>query len=363
MRGEQRSTDGRPVAVAAMVDEPGAQACPDDAGMSDAVECRYCGRDFTAQEMALLRALIAGPWSSDRTPSPRCSRRRQRSKRSARSAFAPSCATPARASAGTSSSPRYHYLGYKTLVGAQMHYAVHDRNGWSLAMLGFSTAARKLAPRDRSIGWTPQLREKNLLLVIDNPRFLILPWIKMPNLGAHILAIIRRRLPEDWTERYNTTPVLIETFVETPRHTGAVYRPPARPTSEPHRDAGATTATSGTTSPGKTSGFGRYEKIGNASSTAKLDRSIPARPNLYRHSRTYGFSMPLPADAMPRQHIGVDHVLIAVFSSDFPESKSPRKLLRFQELRCSCGGLQPPRPTFYGRLNLVDSVNQRTTCR
>ena len=35
---------------------------------------------------------------------------------------------------------------------------------------------------------------------------------------------IRRRLPEDWTERYNTTPVLIETFVETPRYTGAVYR-------------------------------------------------------------------------------------------------------------------------------------------
>ena len=105
-----------------------------------------------------------------------------------------------------------------------MHYAVHDRNGWSLAMLGFSTAARKLAPRDRSIGWTPQLREKNLLLVIDNPRFLILPWIKMPNLGAHILAIIRRRLPEDWTERYNTTPVLIETFVETPRFTGALYK-------------------------------------------------------------------------------------------------------------------------------------------
>ena len=42
---------------------------------------------------------------------------------------------------------RYHYLGYKTLVGAQMRYAVHDRNGWPLAMLGFSTAAWKLAPR------------------------------------------------------------------------------------------------------------------------------------------------------------------------------------------------------------------------
>ena len=47
--------------MAAMVDERGAQACPDGAGMTGAVECRYYGRDFTAEEMALLRALIAGP--------------------------------------------------------------------------------------------------------------------------------------------------------------------------------------------------------------------------------------------------------------------------------------------------------------
>ena len=119
---------------------------------------------------------------------------------------------------------RHHYLGYKTLVGAQMRYAVHDRDGSPLAMLGFSTAAWTLAPRDRYIGWTPPLREKNLHLVVDNPRFLILPWITIPNLGSHLLAIFRRQLPVDWAGRYNTRPVLIETFVETPRHTGAVYR-------------------------------------------------------------------------------------------------------------------------------------------
>ena len=72
---------------------------------------------------------------------------------------------------------RYHYLGYTTLVGAQMRYAVHDRNGWPVAMLGFSTAAWKLAPRDTLIGWTPEVRQKNLPLVIDNPRFLILPKV------------------------------------------------------------------------------------------------------------------------------------------------------------------------------------------
>ena len=62
------------------------------------------------------------------------------------------------------------------------------------------------------------------ILLTCRPQVQILPWIEVPNLGSHILALIRRRLPEDWTARYNTSPVLIETFVETPRYTGAVYR-------------------------------------------------------------------------------------------------------------------------------------------
>ena len=116
---------------------------------------------------------------------------------------------------------RYHYLGCKTLVGARMRYAVHARDGTLPAMLGFSTAAWRLAPRDRFIGWSPELRERNLPRVVDNPRFPILPRIHIPDLGSHVLAIVRRRLPLDWTVRYNTTPVLIETFVETPRYVGA----------------------------------------------------------------------------------------------------------------------------------------------
>ena len=91
-------------------------------------------------------------------------------------------------------------------------------------MLGFSTAAWKLAPRDSFIGWTRQLREKNLPFVVDAPvGFLITALDQDPQPGFAILALIRRRLPDDWTERYNTTPVLIR-LSETPRYTGAVYR-------------------------------------------------------------------------------------------------------------------------------------------
>ena len=249
--------------------------------MTGVIECRYYGRNFAADEMALLRALIAADPQPTRAALSRefCRRigwfkpdgglkdmmakvtmlamhrdgvitlppPRGRQGRPKPIVFGPDTEPPLfpppttldevrplemrivvrgtrEGSLWNEFVARYHYLGYKPLVGAQMRYAVHDRNGWPVAMLGFSTAAWKLAPRDNFIGWTPRLREKNLPLVVDNPRFLILPWIEIPNLGSHILAIARRRLPGDWTERYNTTPVLIETFVETPRYTGAVYR-------------------------------------------------------------------------------------------------------------------------------------------
>ena len=249
--------------------------------MTGRVECRYYSRDFTAGEMALLRALIAVDPQPTRAglsrefcrligwfkpdsglkdmmarvtmlamhrdglivlPPPKGQQHRPKPV-----VFGPDTEPPLLPAPTTLDEvrpldlrtvvretregklwnefvARYHYLGYKTLVGAQMRYAVRDRNGWPIAMLGFSTAAWKLAPRDNFIGWTPRSREKNLPLVVDNPRFLILPWIQIPNLGSHILAIVRRRLPLDWAERYNTMPVLIETFVETPRYTGAVYR-------------------------------------------------------------------------------------------------------------------------------------------
>ena len=116
---------------------------------------------------------------------------------------------------------------------------------------------RRLAARARFIGWTPQLRERNLPLGVDNPRFLILPWIHIPNVGSHILAIVRRQLPLDWTARYNTTPVLIETFVETPRHTGAVYR------------------ASGWTRVGATQGRGHYDRRNRYD---KLKKDIWLRP-------------------------------------------------------------------------------------
>ena len=217
--------------------------------MTGAIECRYYGRDFTADEMALLRSLIAGPPALNRhalskefcrrigwlkpdgglkdmmarvamlamhrdgviaLPAPRGKQGRAKPM-----VFGPETEPPLFPAPTTLDEvrlldfrtvvretregklwnefvARYHYLGYKTLVGAQMRYAVRDRNGWPLAMLGFSTAAWKLAPRDNFIGWTPRMREKNLPLVVDNPA---LPDIALDRDPQPRLAHPRHRAP------------------------------------------------------------------------------------------------------------------------------------------------------------------------
>lgn len=118
---------------------------------------------------------------------------------------------------------RYHYLGYKPLPGAQIRYLIFG-DSHLLAAMGFGAAAWALAPRDRFVGWTTQQRKRNLHLVVNNARFLILPWVTSHNLASRILAGIARQLPQDWQERYCYKPVLFETFVEQRRFRGTCYR-------------------------------------------------------------------------------------------------------------------------------------------
>ena len=93
-----------------------------------------------------------------------------------------------------------------------------------VALLGFAASAWKLADRERLIGWDNEQRLRNLHKVINNTRFLILPWIKSKGLASKILANMARQLPKDWRQRYNYEPVLLETFVESPRHAGTCYK-------------------------------------------------------------------------------------------------------------------------------------------
>ena len=118
---------------------------------------------------------------------------------------------------------RHHYLGHQLMPGAQLRYFVRTA-GHIVAALGFGASAWKVKPRDQLIGWTTEQRKRNLHLIINNARFLILPWIHCKNLASRILALTTKRLPDDWEASYTYRPVLLETFVEKPRFAGTCYK-------------------------------------------------------------------------------------------------------------------------------------------
>lgn len=118
---------------------------------------------------------------------------------------------------------RYHYLGYTPMSGSQMRYNVFAADQL-VALLSFGASAWKLGPREQFIGWPEALRLKNLQLVVNNARFLILPWVQSKGLASKILSKVARQLPNDWQLRYGYRPVLFETFVESERHRGTCYK-------------------------------------------------------------------------------------------------------------------------------------------
>jgi hypothetical protein len=118
---------------------------------------------------------------------------------------------------------RYHYLGYTPLPGAQLRYLI-IAGKQIVALTGFGAAAWQTAPRDKFIGWNHDQRKKNLDLIANNARFLILPWVRSKNLASNILSLIARRLPDDWEEKYNVRPVLLESFVQKNLFAGTCYK-------------------------------------------------------------------------------------------------------------------------------------------
>jgi hypothetical protein len=119
---------------------------------------------------------------------------------------------------------RFHYLGFGGAVGENLQYVVRDAQNRPLACLVFGAAAWKCQDRDRFISWSAAQRQKHLALVANNTRFLILPWIRVPDLGSWILGRVAGRIGRDWQAKYGHRVVLLETFVEQSRFRGTVYR-------------------------------------------------------------------------------------------------------------------------------------------
>jgi len=118
---------------------------------------------------------------------------------------------------------RFHYLGDAALVGESLRY-VAELEGERVALLSWGAASLRNGPRERYLGWDDATREARLGLVVNNARFLILPWGGRPHLASRVLAANLRRLSRDWEQVYGHRVVLAETFVDTSRFRGTCYR-------------------------------------------------------------------------------------------------------------------------------------------
>ena len=118
---------------------------------------------------------------------------------------------------------RYHYLGFERPVGESLGYAALLGNEL-VALLSWGAAVLHNGPRDRWLGWDAAMRARRISWVVNNRRFLILPWIRKPHLASRILATNLRRLSRDWQMVYRHPVWLAETFVDLDRFRGTCYR-------------------------------------------------------------------------------------------------------------------------------------------
>ena len=121
---------------------------------------------------------------------------------------------------------RYHYLGHTVPFGAHLRYLVFASRPVRAVVgcLQFSSPAWRMAARDRWIGWDERTRARNLQRVVNNSRFLLLPWVAVKNLASAVLARGLGQLVVDWPRHYHLEPWLVETLVDRRRHHGGCYR-------------------------------------------------------------------------------------------------------------------------------------------
>ena len=119
---------------------------------------------------------------------------------------------------------QYHYRGFHGAGGENVQYLARDVRGRELAVMVFGAVAWKVAARDRFIGWSVEQRRERLGAIANQQRFLILPWVGVPHLASHLLALATRHLSADWQGRYGHPVWLVESFVERDRFAGTAYQ-------------------------------------------------------------------------------------------------------------------------------------------
>jgi len=118
---------------------------------------------------------------------------------------------------------KYHYMGYESVIGARIKYII-TIGAYIVGAISFCSAAYHLGPRDEYIGWDEETRKQMLAHLVNNNRFLLLPWVSIRNLATRVLSLSLQRLKKDWEKQYGVTPYMVETFVDTAYYRGTCYK-------------------------------------------------------------------------------------------------------------------------------------------
>lgn len=118
---------------------------------------------------------------------------------------------------------RYHPLGHRRPVGNWLRYFIYAESA-RVGCLMISGAAKALHHRDHWIGWNATWRQRNLPWVVNNSRYLLFPWVRIPHLASHVLGQLVCRVAQDWEDCWGYRPVLLETFVDPRHYQGTCYR-------------------------------------------------------------------------------------------------------------------------------------------
>lgn len=119
---------------------------------------------------------------------------------------------------------RYHYLGYAMPYGARLQYLVYVSRPRRevVGCVQFSSPAWRMKVRDQWIGWDDATRKLRLQHIINNSRLLVVARIR--NLASMALSRALKRLRVDWMRQYGVDPWLLETLVDRQRFYGGCYR-------------------------------------------------------------------------------------------------------------------------------------------
>ena len=176
---------------------------------------------------------------------------------------------------------RYHYLGCCVPFGAHLRYWVRSRQR-ELACLLWTSPAWKMKPRDTWIGWSDKQRTHKLQSIVNNGRFLVLPWVRVKGLASKILARSAWQLPH---KTGKNTMVTVPCYwrrwwMRIAFEEPAIERPTGSMWARPLGVVGWIGSTRLTVSPSKTFTSIRYSAMqDNGSAPIPPGKSIPSQPS------------------------------------------------------------------------------------